>query len=72
MCVLEPPGLLVRAEPCIVYYGEYIDCILRAPVIVQAIQDSLNYTFNFTERRLLSVDFFIAFRIIFLSSVYNR
>jgi hypothetical protein len=56
--VLEPPGLLTRAEPCIVYYDEYIDCILRAPIMVQAINNNLNYTFNFVERRLPFVDYY--------------
>ena len=54
---LEPPGLFFRAEPCRVYYDKYIDCQIRAPNMVRAIVNRLDYNFTFRERRLSLVDF---------------
>jgi hypothetical protein len=58
----------VRAEPCIVYYDEYIDCKIKAPRMIQAINNRLKYDFHFEERRLPFVDIF--FYLIFSITFY--
>jgi hypothetical protein len=48
---LEPPGLLKRTTRCIVYYDQYIDCTVRAPTMVDAINNRLACDFRFHEPR---------------------
>jgi len=49
---LGEPGLIARVERCIVYYDKYIDCRVRAPIMVPAIINGLEYKFRFEEVRL--------------------
>ncbi|CAF3113306.1 unnamed protein product [Rotaria sp. Silwood2] len=43
------PGLLTRIGRCIVYENKYIECNIRAPKIVSAIDNHYQYDFNFIE-----------------------
>ncbi|CAF0785840.1 unnamed protein product [Rotaria sordida] len=42
----------MHANRCIVYYDKYIDCKIRAPITIQAINNRLTYMFHCIERRL--------------------
>ncbi|CAF1010787.1 unnamed protein product [Rotaria sordida] len=42
----------MHANRCIVYYDKYVDCKIRAPITIQAINNRLTYMFHCIERRL--------------------
>ncbi|CAF4944463.1 unnamed protein product [Rotaria sp. Silwood1] len=48
----KSPGLFMCVDRCVVYYDEYIDCAIRAPIMLQAMNNRLTYKFLFIERRL--------------------
>ena len=51
-----PPGIVVREERCIVYHNSYIDCKIRAPVLVAALHNRYQHRLDFTEIRQGFVD----------------